>query len=99
MYWSLLFNIMKLKKNLAVRRVGRQYIVVDLSSTNVNIADVYTMNATAAWLWERIGGDSFTSSMLVDWLCARYDVEASRAAGDVEAMLADWRRFGLVVDD
>ena len=35
---------MKLKANLKLRKVGRNYMLVDVSDADANITDVYTLN-------------------------------------------------------
>lgn len=88
---------MQIKPDLKLRQVGDRWMLVDVSASNANITDVYTFNATAAAVWERVAaGDD--APAIVEALCADYDVDPSTAAADVAALLASWRHSGLVTE-
>ena len=38
------------RKNLKLRKMGRNYMIVSTSSSTVNMADVFTLNESAAYL-------------------------------------------------
>ena len=87
---------MKLKSNLTLRRIGRNYMVVELSEQEVNLTNVYTMNETAAWLWKECGTGDFSQEMLVKRLCEEYEVSEEKAAMDVAQLIQEWKNYGLV---
>lgn len=89
---------MKIKDGLFLRKVGRQYMLVDEAADEVNLTNVYTLNGTAAYLWEKIGNQEFDVAMLVAWICEKYDVEASVVEKDVKALIAEWQKLGLLVE-
>ena len=76
---------MKLNPNLKLRQVGRKYMVVDAATGAANMTNVFTFNASAAMLWERIGENSFEAEDL------------ATARGDVEKLLRCWVDGGLVM--
>ena len=84
------------KKGLKLRKIGNQYMIVEANAENMNMSDVYTLNQTAAQLWERIEAGSYTPQELAEWLCSLYAVTPVVALQDVERQLAEWKRFGLV---
>ena len=86
---------MKLKSNLTLRRVGQNYMVVELSNESVNLTNVYTMNETAAWLWKECGTLEFTQEMLVKRLCEEYEVSEEQASQDVKRLIQEWVNYGL----
>ena len=88
---------MKLNPNLKLRQVGRKYMVVDAATGAANMTNVFTFNASAAMLWERIGENSFEADDLAIWLCENYDVDLATARGDVEKLLRCWVDGGLVI--
>ena len=92
----MIFIIMRLKSNLTLRRVGRNYMVVQLCDEGANLTNVYTMNETAAWLWKLCGTHEFTQGMLVKHLCEEYDVSEDKASADVASMIEYWVNFNLV---
>ena len=87
---------MRLKSNLTLRRIGRNYMVVQLSDEGANLTNVYTMNETAAWLWKECGTVDFSQEMLVKRLCEEYEVSEEQAAADVDALVKEWMKYGLV---
>lgn len=89
---------MKLKDNLKLRKMGSNYMIVDTDTEQVNMVDVYTLNETAATLWQAFEGREFTPEEMADYLCEEYDVAREQAGHDVEVMLGEWREFGLTVN-
>lgn len=90
---------MRLDTSLKLRRIGRHHMIVKAGDGRMDLTDVFTLNDTAAWLWNRIGTDSFTPETLAAWLCGEYDVDPGTALRDVESMLEEWRRYGLLLDE
>lgn len=85
------------KAILKLRRIGNKYMLVESMDNGINLTNVYSMNETAAWLWEAIcGEDSYTPEELAENLCKEYRVEYECALRDVKHQLDDWRRMGLV---
>lgn len=89
-------NTIKPRPNLRLRKVGKQYMIVETCADNVNMTNVFSLNKTAARLWERIEHCDATPSALAEWLCSVYDVEPSTAIRDVERQLSEWRSYGLL---
>ena len=88
---------MKLKRNLTLRRIGRNYMVVELSDQGANLTNVYTMNETAAWLWKMCADmDDFTHDVLIKCLCEEYDVSEEMACEDVHRLVTEWKNLGLL---
>lgn len=88
---------MKTKPNLKLRKIGNRYMIVDASGSCVNLTDVYSLNETAARLWEAVcKGECRTPEELAEELCKTYEVEYERALHDVESQLAEWEKMGLL---
>ncbi len=90
-----LIKMMRLKENLKLRKIGNRYMIVEAGEA-VDLTNVYTLNATAAWLWEEAEGRDFTVEELVRKLCARYEVDEQTALADVSGQIAQWEEFGLL---
>lgn len=86
------------RAGLQLRQVGRQHMIVEVCSDNVNMTDVYTLNESAALLWRRIGEGSFTVDELAAWLGDVYGLDKAAALADVVAQIEAWRGFGLLAD-
>ena len=54
------------------------------------------MNATSAYLWDKLGGSDFAAQDMADLLTARYDVDAQTALTDAEGLIAAWQKAGLL---
>lgn len=90
-------NKFEIRDGLQLRKIGNRYMIVDACEDNVNLSHVYSLNTTAAWMWERLAEGISSPDELTDRLCEDYQVERERAFHDVENQLAEWQRFGLVV--
>ena len=90
---------MKLRKGLVLRPLGTQYIVTGDDLSPVDFSKVVSMNATSAYLWDKLGGSDFAAQDMADLLTARYDVDAQQARADVDKLLASWREAGLIAPE
>lgn len=84
------------KKGLLLRKVGRQYMIVEANEQDVNMSDVYSLNLTAARMWECLAQGDCTKTALVDRLCQDFDTDQATARRDVERQLDEWKAFGLI---
>ena len=89
-------RLMKLQPNLQLRKIGNKYMIVSTASGNVNMTDVFTLNETAARLWQVMGGKGITPKRLAVLLCNEYEVGEEDALKDVEKQLCEWKQSGLV---
>ena len=86
---------MKLRQDLVLRKVGDDYIMVDPSQGMVDLSKVHTLNATAAWLWEKLLGKEVEVEHIAELLCERYDVSKEQAATDAEGLVKEFQKAGL----
>lgn len=87
---------MKKRKDLTLRKIGKQYMIVENSENTINLTNVYTLNGTAAYLWEKIGEEEFTREQLTAWICERYEIDETTASEDVRTLVQEWVELGLV---
>ncbi|MGM9619880.1 MAG: PqqD family protein [Bacteroidaceae bacterium] len=86
------------KSGLKLRKIGRKHMIVETSDSCVNLSNVYSLNETAAWLWEAISdGGEHNPEELADRMCVIYNVEHDRALHDVECQIGEWEQMGLLV--
>ena len=71
-------------------------MIVDPSQGMVDLSTVYTLNSTAAWLWEQLKGKEFNIDSIVELLCENYDVDMDQAKSDAEILLQDFQKQGLL---
>lgn len=87
---------MKPKSNLRLRKIGRQYMIVNTRQENVDLSDVFTLNETAAGLWQQMIQGTTVPEELADWLCEIYEVDRETALQDVKKQLAQWKVYRLI---
>lgn len=87
---------MKRRTNLTLRRMGRRYMMVNAALAAQDTADVYTLNETAARLWERLGDDEISLPSLATWLADEYGIAYDDALADVTTQVQEWQEFGLI---
>ena len=88
--------MMKQKANLVLRKIGNQYLIVDMRDGKTDMSDVYCMNETAAMMWTKIGEREYSVRELAEWMESEYDVDMDTAVRDVEAQVEEWKKFGLI---
>jgi hypothetical protein len=72
------------------RRVEDNIVAIDVPSR-----EYLALNASGSWLWPALV-EGTTMRTLVSRLVERFDVDEARAERDVEALLGDLRRRGLL---
>ena len=88
---------MRLKKGFVLREVCGERVIVGEGLSAINFGKLLALNETAAWLWKQAQdmGD-FTIEALAEKLCEVYEVEADEAKADVEQMVAEWQKVGVL---
>lgn len=87
---------MKLRADLVLRTIGSDHMIVDPGQEMVDLSTVYTLNDTAAWLWEQLKGIDFTIASIVELLCQQYEVTEQQALADAETLIKDFEKQGLL---
>ena len=88
---------MRIKEGFVLREVCGERVIVGEGLSAINFGKLLALNETAAWLWKQAQdmGD-FTIEALAEKLCEEYEVEAGEAKADVEQMVAEWQKVGVV---
>ena len=86
----------RIKDDLRRRKIGGRSMVVREVEGEVNMTDVFTLNATASDIWSAFAGKDFTGEDLAGYLIDNYEVTLERAEDDVAALLSQWKEFGLI---
>ena len=90
---------MKQKKGFVLRTVCGENVIVGEGLETVNFGKLISLNESAAYLWKKAGelGD-FTAQQLADTLLEEYEVTADQALADVERIIGEWQKVGIVED-
>ena len=86
---------MKLNKDLVLREVGGEYMIVNPFSDTIDMTQVYSLNETAAWLWQQMEGKEFTVADMVAVLQEEYEVDEETATADLTELIQQWIAAGL----
>lgn len=87
---------MKLRSDLVLRTIGSDHLIVDPSQDMVDLSTVYTLNSTAAWLWDALKEKEFDLDTVVNLLCENFEVRADQAESDAKILLQDFEKQGLL---
>ncbi|WP_426790078.1 PqqD family protein [Sphingobacterium sp. WOUb80] len=87
---------MKLRSDLILRTIGSDHLIVDPSQDMVDLSTVYTLNSSAAWLWEELKGKEFNTDTIVELLVENYEVSKEQAQSDTAILLEDFQKQGLL---
>lgn len=86
------------KDSLKLRKMGSRYMIVRADSGSVNMSDVFTLNETAAFLWEKAAERDEFGDELADEIVAEYEIDRETALDDTRRILAVWKELGLIAD-
>jgi hypothetical protein len=77
----LIVSLIDKKKNIISKKINNEYILVPLTGNVANMKSLYTLNETAAFLWEKIDGTK-TINQLAEEIVQEFDVEIKEAIFD-----------------
>lgn len=87
---------MKAKNGFELRQVCGENIIVAEGEDNIDFSSIISMNESSAYLWKNIQGKDFGNDDLVKLLTAEYEVDEATAAKDVEALVEQWSKAGII---
>lgn len=88
---------MKQKKGFILRTVCGENVILGEGLETINFGKLISLNESAAYLWKRATdmGD-FTAQQLADALQEEYEVSPEQALSDVERIIVEWQKVGIV---
>ena len=86
---------MRTKKDLVLRPLGDQFILVAEGNAVADFTQMVSMNASSAYLWDAVEGKDFDLATLVDLLVEAYGIPKDQAEHDAVVVLDDWKRIGI----
>lgn len=88
---------MKKKPGFTLRSLcGEQFLIAE-GMENIDFSNLIALNDTSAFLWNAVAeGEEFTADTLTALLCAEYEVSEAEARADVEALIADMKKAGII---
>ncbi|NAW51345.1 PqqD family peptide modification chaperone [Elizabethkingia argentiflava] len=89
---------MRLREDLMLRHLGDEYVIIEPEQDMVDMSKVFTLNETAAVLWEALQGKEFSIEAIVEELLSRYNVERDVAEDDARKLVDNFKKQGLLTD-
>jgi len=89
---------MKLRADLTLRKVGNEYFIVEPDQGMVDLSKVFTLNETAAFLWNSLQGKEFDSQSAADILIQEYQIDQDTALKDTQKILDMFKSQSLTRD-
>ena len=88
---------MKQKKGFVLRKVCGENVIIGESTETIDFGKLISLNESAAYLWEKASelGD-FTPQQLADALQEEYEVNSEQALTDVNRIVKEWEKVGIV---
>lgn len=81
--------------DIIFRKIADEFILVPIRQRAVDLKCVYTLNQTAAFLWELI--DSKQSvAQITDKFVTEFEVDSRQAQADVSEMISQWESLSLI---
>lgn len=86
---------MKTKTGFRLRNVCGENVIVAEGIENIDFSKIISMNESAAYLWQKVEGKSFTIDDLTRLLCEAYVVDEETAKADSQTVLQQWLDAGI----
>lgn len=87
---------MKKKSGFTLRDVCGEKVVIAEGKENIDFSKIISMNDSSAYLWNSLGDAEFTADKLVELLTSEYNVDEKTAYDDVQALIIQWQKAGIV---
>lgn len=87
---------MRLRTDLTLRKIGDEYLIVEPGNGTTDLSNVYSLNTTAAWLWNELQGRDFTVEDVANILIEEYRIDPRTAYIDGDKILSSFRSQNMV---
>lgn len=87
---------MKRKKGFSIIDICGEKVLVAEGKENIDFSNIIGINESAAYLWEKVGGNDFDAETLAHLLTEEYDVPYATALDDATALVKSWLEIGIL---
>ena len=77
------------------RKTGNEYVLVPVSNNIADMDRVYTLNETAAFIWERLDGKTDLAGIL-SAMQNEFDIDAHTAEHDLLLLITEMKEFLII---
>jgi len=90
---------MNIKKNIYLRKIGDEHIMVTQTGEKLNYSRVISLNESAAFLVEQSGNNEFTVTQWATLLMNKYGIDRKQACLDAQALIDALKDAGVIEND
>ncbi len=83
-------KVFKKNNDIVSREIDNEMILMPIYKTNKDINEMYTLNESAAEMWDLMDGKR-TLSQITDRLCEKYDVSRETVDADLQEFVKDMK--------
>lgn len=87
---------MKKKDGLILRQVKPALFVLEDLGSGVLSQKMITFNSTAAYLWDSLKDEEFTTNDIVNLLMKKYSISADMAKEDSNSIITAWQNASII---
>ncbi|MGB7526500.1 PqqD family protein [Sphingobacterium cellulitidis] len=87
---------MRLRSDLILRKIGDEYLIVDPGKEMIDLSKVYSLNRTAAYLWDEMKGRDFSEDDVATFLVERYGLSPRQAYMDGSKLIYQFKSEKLI---
>lgn len=91
------FKKMRLRSDLTLRNIGNEYLIVEPGNDLVDLSKVYSLNKTAAFIWQELQGQDFEEDDVAELLIKEYQISSRTAYMDGERILNQFKLQKFVI--
>lgn len=82
---------------IVARKTGDEYVLVPVSDTIADMRSVYTLNVTAAFIWEKLDGVR-TVRDIISEVEGEFDVDGKTALNDVLSFFTEMKQYLIIAE-
>jgi hypothetical protein len=82
---------------IVARDTGDDYVLVPVTDNIADMKSVYTLNSTAAFIWDRLDGRR-TVKDIIDELEEEFEVHPKDALDDVLSFFRDMKKYLIIIE-
>ena len=79
-------SVPRRSESIVTRKTGNENVLVPVTDNIADMNSVYTLNDSAAFIWELIDGKKNVEE-LIEAVTGRYDIDRETAVGDVFSLM------------
>ncbi len=85
----------ELSENIVARKIADELLLVPIHHTAKNVDSIYTLNETAAFIWECMDGKT-AASEIINSVISTFAVTEEEAGADVFGLISDLEKLGFI---